>query len=47
MKPFSDIYQIGLKERVFNYSLSRRRRVVKNIFGITFLIFVSYINNYH
>lgn len=34
MKPYSGVHPKGLKERVFNYRLSRARRVVENTFGI-------------
>jgi len=39
MKPYSGMYQKGSKERVFNYRLSRARRVVENAFGIMSSVF--------
>lgn len=34
MKPYSHHGPLTIKERVFNYSLSRARRIVQNAFGI-------------
>jgi len=39
MKPFSGTHPTNSKERVFNYRLSRCRRVVENVFGICSSIF--------
>lgn len=39
MKPYSGVYNIGSKERVFNYRLSRVRRIVENVFGISSAVF--------
>lgn len=39
MKPYSGIHNIGSKERVFNYRLSRARRTVENAFGISSAVF--------
>lgn len=39
MKPFAGLYEKGTKERVFNYRLSRARRIVENVFGIMAAIF--------
>eukprot|EP00102_Acyrthosiphon_pisum_P018923 XP_016656133.1 PREDICTED: uncharacterized protein LOC107882382 [Acyrthosiphon pisum] len=39
MKPYSGVYEKGSKERVFNYRLSRARRVVENVFGIMSSVF--------
>jgi len=39
MKPFSGMHTTGSKERIFNYRLSRCRRVVENVFGITSSVF--------
>ncbi|CAK1592570.1 unnamed protein product [Parnassius mnemosyne] len=34
MKPYAGTHNKGSKERVFNYRLSRARRIVENVFGI-------------
>lgn len=39
MKPYPGIYSKGSVERVFNYRLSRSRRVVENVFGIMASVF--------
>jgi len=39
MKPYSGIHEKGSKERIFNYRLSRARRVVENVFGIMASVF--------
>ena len=39
MKPFSGIHAKGSPRRVFNYRLSRARRTVENVFGITSAVF--------
>lgn len=39
MKPYSGLYKKGSKERIFNYRLSRARRVVENAFGILTSVF--------
>lgn len=39
MKPFSGIQKKGSRERIFNYRLSRARRIVENTFGIMSSIF--------
>lgn len=39
MKPYSGIHEKGTLERIFNYRLSRARRIVENVFGIISAIF--------
>lgn len=39
MKPYSGLHPKGTKERIFNYRLSRARRVVENVFGIMSSVF--------
>jgi len=34
MKPYRSVYNKGTNQRIFNYRLSRSRRVVENVFGI-------------
>ncbi|XP_008180263.1 uncharacterized protein LOC103308527 [Acyrthosiphon pisum] len=39
MKPFSGLFSKGTPERIYNYRLSRARRVVENVFGIISSVF--------
>lgn len=39
LKPFSGEHAAGTLKRIFNYRLSRARRVVENVFGITSSVF--------
>lgn len=39
MKPYAGTHNKGTKERVFNYRLSRARRIVENAFGILASVF--------
>ncbi|XP_026462861.1 protein ANTAGONIST OF LIKE HETEROCHROMATIN PROTEIN 1-like [Ctenocephalides felis] len=39
MKPFGGFHSKNTKERIFNYRLSRARRVVENVFGIMSSVF--------
>lgn len=39
MKPYSGVHPKGSLQRVFNYRLSRARRVVENVFGIVSAVF--------
>jgi hypothetical protein len=39
MKPYSGLHEKGSKERIFNYRLTRARRVVENAFEILTSVF--------
>lgn len=39
MKPFPGAYPKGSLERVFNYRLSRARRIIENVFGLLSVVF--------
>lgn len=39
MKPYSGVHPRGTTKRIFNYRLSRARRIVENVFGIMSAVF--------
>lgn len=39
MKPYSGVYEKGNSKRIFNYRLSRARRIVENVFGVMSSVF--------
>jgi len=39
MKPYTGVYEKGNAKRIFNYRLSRARRVVENVIGIMSSVF--------
>jgi len=39
MKPFPGLHSKGTPQRIYNYRLSRARRVVENVFGIISSVF--------
>lgn len=39
MKPYSGVYEKGNSKRIFNYRLSRARRIVESVFGIMSSVF--------
>nr|CAI5852787.1 unnamed protein product [Callosobruchus analis] len=43
LKPYPGVYNKGTQERIFNFRLSRARRVVENVFGILSSIRVTEI----
>jgi hypothetical protein len=46
MKPYSGVHDKGNGKRVFNYRLSRARRVVENAFGIMASVFSLQTSNF-
>lgn len=44
MKPYSGVYEKGNSKRIFNYRLSRARRIVENVFGIMSSVFRVLLN---
>lgn len=44
MKPYPGYHEVGNIKRIFNYRLSRARRIVENVFGILCVVFRMFRN---
>jgi hypothetical protein len=46
MKPYPEVHSKGSTQRIFNYRLSRARRIVENAFGILASVFRVFRKNF-